>query len=270
MEYIIVQAGGKGTRLEYLTQNKPKALVPVENLPMIFHLFRKYPDKRFLIIADYKKEVMREYLSAFANVKYQIVEAEGTGTCSGMRQAVELLPPDTPFMLIWSDLILPREFELPKEYHGGEIPKHDYVGLSQDFTCRWKYEEGRFEEKRSDQFGVAGFFLFTDKKKLEHVPESGEFVRWLQEQQRTYCVIGLAGTREFGILEEYQKLEQAKCRPFNRITVDNGILTKSPIDEQGQKLSVYERDWYEKAKNLHIAILPEIYDTSPLRMEYIR
>ena len=55
MDYIIVQAGGKGTRLRHLTKNKPKALVPVENLPMLFHLFRKYPDKRFVIIADYKK-----------------------------------------------------------------------------------------------------------------------------------------------------------------------------------------------------------------------
>ena len=62
MDYIIVQAGGKGTRLESLTKNKPKALVPVENLPMIFYLFRKYPEARFVIIADYHKEVLREYL----------------------------------------------------------------------------------------------------------------------------------------------------------------------------------------------------------------
>ena len=65
MKYIVVQAGGKGTRLEYLTKNKPKALVPVENLPMLFHLFRMYPDKSFIIIADYKRDVMRKYLSAF-------------------------------------------------------------------------------------------------------------------------------------------------------------------------------------------------------------
>ena len=69
VEYIIVQAGGKGTRLGHLTQNKPKALLPVENLPMLFHLFRKYPDRRFIIIADYQKEVLREYLAAFADVK---------------------------------------------------------------------------------------------------------------------------------------------------------------------------------------------------------
>ena len=44
MNYIIVQAGGKGTRLKHLTQNKPKALVPVGNLPMLFYLFGRYPD----------------------------------------------------------------------------------------------------------------------------------------------------------------------------------------------------------------------------------
>ncbi len=46
MDYIIVQAGGKGTRLKHLTANKPKALVPVDNLPMLFHLFRKYPGQK--------------------------------------------------------------------------------------------------------------------------------------------------------------------------------------------------------------------------------
>ena len=166
MEYIIVQAGGKGTRLEYLTQNKPKALVPVDNLPMLFHLFRKYPDKRFIIIADYKRNVLREYLSVFADVKYQVVDAEGTGTCAGVKQALDLIPPEEPFMLVWSDLILPSAFELPEEYQEGKVPRNDYVGLSQTFPCRWKYQDGKFQEEPSETYGVAGFFLFTDKGKM--------------------------------------------------------------------------------------------------------
>ena len=109
MDYIIVQAGGKGTRLGYLTKNKPKALVPVDNLPMLFHLFRKYPDKRFVVIADYHKEVLRKYLACFAKVKYLVVDAEGTGTCAGIGQALELIPSGKSFMLIWSDLILPKQ-----------------------------------------------------------------------------------------------------------------------------------------------------------------
>ena len=67
MNYIIIQAGGKGTRLETLTRNKPKALVPIDNLPMIFHLFKKYPDAHFKIIADYQKDVLKRYLKAFTS-----------------------------------------------------------------------------------------------------------------------------------------------------------------------------------------------------------
>ena len=50
INYIVVQAGGKGTRMQDLTKNKPKALVPVNNLPMIFHLFKKFPDKKFMVL----------------------------------------------------------------------------------------------------------------------------------------------------------------------------------------------------------------------------
>ena len=62
LNYIIVQAGGKGTRMESLTANKPKALVPIDNLPMIFHLFRKYPSKKFIIIGVYNYDVLDRYL----------------------------------------------------------------------------------------------------------------------------------------------------------------------------------------------------------------
>lgn len=166
MEYIIVQAGGKGTRLGYLTRNKPKALVPIENLPMIFHLFRKYPDKKFIVIGDYHRDVLREYLSCFTDVKYQVVDARGTGTCSGIRQALDKIPSGHSFMLVWSDLILPEKLELPEE------PELDMIGISQTFPCRWSYHGGKFEEKNSQEHGVAGFFLFRDKDRLSGVPES--------------------------------------------------------------------------------------------------
>lgn len=271
MDYIIVQAGGKGTRLKYLTENKPKALVPVDNLPMLFHLFRKYPDKRFVIIADYKKEVMREYLDVFADVKYNIVDALGTGTCSGVKQAINLIPENEPFMLVWSDLILPEGLVLPEGYETGDIiPTKDYVGVSQTFSCRWKFENGELSEERSTEYGVAGFFLFTDKSKIADVPESGELVRWMRDKGIKYEPVGLGGTREFGLIEEYEKLETSKCRPFNKITIEDDILIKEPVDSQGEKLAKRESAWYDKAKDLGIEVLPKIYETRPLKMEYIK
>lgn len=75
VDYIIIQAGGKGTRLGALTHNKPKGIVPVNNLPIIFHLFNKYPDKKYVIIGDYKYDVLVKYLEAFCDVQYMTVKA---------------------------------------------------------------------------------------------------------------------------------------------------------------------------------------------------
>lgn len=263
IDYIVVQAGGKGTRMKQMTYNKPKALVPVDNLPMIFHLFRKYPKKKFVIIGDYKYEVLEKYLDTFAEVDYVLVDAGGRkGTCAGIKKALSQIPEGKGFMLIWSDLILPEEYEFPKE-------NGNYVGISKDFPCRWKYEDGIFEEESSTEYGVAGHFIFEDKEMIASVPEEGEFVRWLKEQNVVFDTQPLYRTKEYGILAEYNKLEKKKCRPFNRITVDGPYIIKEPIDEQGRKLALREVAWYEKVKQYHFSNIPRIYGTVPLKMEKI-
>ena len=80
LQNIIVQAGGKGRRLEALTLNTPKCLVPVDNLPILFHSFKRFPTSRFIIIADYKSDVLIKYLKAFATVDFEVVVTKETGT----------------------------------------------------------------------------------------------------------------------------------------------------------------------------------------------
>ena len=261
--YIVVQAGGKGSRLEHLTRNKPKALVPVDNLPMLFHLLRKYPDSKYVIIGDYKCDVLERYLAAFAEVDYEVVCASGsTGTCAGVRAAMDKLPADTPFMLIWSDLILPQDFDLP------DTPG-DHIGVAKDFPCRWKYENGEFKEERSDTFGVAGLFYFKDKSLLSKAPGSGELVRWLSGTGVQFESLPLYRVKEYGLLSEYEKLDTAKCRPFNRTYIENGLFVKEPIDAQGESLARRERAWYRTVQDRHFENIPKIACYEPLKMERI-
>ena len=122
IKHIIIQAGGKGTRLEGLTRNKPKCLVPYDNLPIIFHLFRKFESARFTIIADYKIEVLQKYLTIFAKgVDYRILKAQNEGTIAGIAEAISDFSESEPFMIIWCDLILSKEFELPNMSESPEI-----------------------------------------------------------------------------------------------------------------------------------------------------
>lgn len=262
--YIIVQAGGKGTRMEHLTRNKPKALVPINNLPMMFHLFRKYPYAHFVVIGDYKCDVLERYLAAFADVNYTVVNAfDKKGTCGGLNKALEKIPHNAPFMLIWSDLILNEDFNV------SEIPENNYVGCSRGFECRWKYEYGIFSEERSSTCGVVGMFLFKEKSFLNGVPEEGEFVKWLSEGKMDFDTVTLDKTKEYGLISEYNKLEIEKCRPFNRITVGDNYIIKEGIDEQGKALAVRERAWYEKTMSLGFKNLPKIYSLNPLKLEKI-
>ena len=155
--YIIVQAGGRGSRMQILTRNKPKALVPINNLPMIFHLFRKYPDKKFIVIGDYQYDVFEKYLHEFADVDYKMVRGTGhRGTCAGLADALDLVPEGQRFMLIWCDLVLPDDYEIPES-------ENNIIGISKDFSCTWSYKDNHFIEERRSEHGVAGFFIFKEK-----------------------------------------------------------------------------------------------------------
>lgn len=263
-EYIVVQAGGKGTRMDKLTRNKPKALVPVNNLPMLFHLFRRFPEKKFLIIGDYKIDVLRKYLAVFADADYEVIDASGGGgTCSGIDRSLEKIPAGKPFLLIWSDLVLSDKISFDALSDG------NYIGLSGDFKCRWKFENGVFAEEASVEYGVAGLFLFTEKAVLNGVPENGEFVRWLSDKNNAFGTIRLSGTKEYGLISEYRKIKSSKCRPFNNIEIEDNKIIKTGIDEQGRALAVREKAWYKKAQSLGFNNIPVIFSYEPLTMELI-
>lgn len=262
-EYIIIQAGGKGSRMERLTRNKPKALVPVDNLPILFHIFKKFPQKKYVIIGDYKFDVLEKYLKTFATISYELVSGAGKqGTCAGLSAAIEKVPEKSPFLLIWCDLVLADDFRLP-------VKNGNYLGISKDFPCRWKYEDGLFQEEKSQGFGVAGFFIFQDKDVIKGVPDEGEFVRWLRDQDLRFQEIPLYRTHEYGLYSVWEQLPASRCRPFNQIEFQTDRIVKRPLDQQGRDLAIREIRWYKKAEGIVSGNLPRIYSYEPLCMERI-
>ena len=73
---IVIQAGGKGTRLEKYTRNKPKCMVSVNNRPMLFYIFEKFPQAEFHIICDYRCFFYRLILLSFL-VKRRLHNEQG-------------------------------------------------------------------------------------------------------------------------------------------------------------------------------------------------
>lgn len=263
---IIIQAGGKGTRLECLTRNKPKCLVPVHNKPMIFHIFDKYKNAEFIIIGDYKFDVLKNYLSVFAkDINYKLIKAEGTGNICGIKQALNCVGNNEKFLLIWSDLVLSEDF-IPENLSDG-----NYIGILEGQKCSWSFIGGILDKISSDKFGVAGCFLFKNKKELENIPETGSFTVWLKESKIKLLPMKMPNCLEVGTLEAIKKLNdtQNRCRPYNKMEFKDGKVIKTGITPDGKKLIDREIAWYQKMIDYGFDNIPEIYFYEPLTMEKI-
>lgn len=263
---IIVQAGGKGTRLEGLTRNKPKCLVPINNLPIIFYLFKQFPTAEFKIIADYKLDVLSNYLKIFAGeYNYEIIETAKKGTSSGIKEIITSFDDDEAFMIIWCDLILSPNFIIPKT-------DRNYIGISKDFECRWSYVNNHFYKKPSKENGVAGLFIFKNNQSLKDMPEEGAFVEWLESADIDFKELDLYGTKEIGTLLAYSDNNTAtpRCRPFNSIEFDGDRVIKKGITAQGFEIAKDEIAWYKHVKNLGYKNIPEIYSYEPLIMKKVQ
>ncbi|MDR0423436.1 MAG: NDP-sugar synthase [Rickettsiales bacterium] len=263
---IIIQAGGKGTRLEKLTTNKPKCLVSVNGLPMIMHLFKLFADSKFIVIGDYKYDVLDNYLKTFAtDYNYKLIRADSDGTASGIRDALTYVPDDEPFIVTWCDLILSFDLNLPDN-----LSENNYIGISKEYECRWSFINNRCVKEPSKENGIAGFFIFKNKEQLRDCPAEGSFVGgYLSNNNFNFKRFELLRSKEVGTMSVYNSQPQKICRPFNDIVFYDNYIEKTFLDQQGKIIAKNETDWYKKVKTLGYKHTPEIYKYEPLQMKRV-
>lgn len=86
---VVINAGGKGTRLDPFTRVLPKPLIPVGDLPIIEHIMKEYQSydcDEFHIIVNYKRDLMKAYFADNDN-QYNITwhdEVKPLGTGGGL------------------------------------------------------------------------------------------------------------------------------------------------------------------------------------------
>ncbi|MGG0655035.1 nucleotidyltransferase family protein [Rummeliibacillus pycnus] len=119
--FVVLMAGGLGTRLRPLTDHTPKPMLNVGSKPIletIIEGFKNHGFVNFIICVNYKKEVIQNYFqdgSAFGvNIEY-IEEEKRMGTAG----ALSLLKhkPMEPFFVMNADLLTQVNFEQLLHFH---------------------------------------------------------------------------------------------------------------------------------------------------------
>lgn len=265
--YVIVQAGGRGSRLRHHTWNKPKCLVSVRGKPLLYHLFDRFPDSKFIVIGDYAFDQLERYLNVNPpQAQYELIFASEKGTASGIAEALEKVPSDAPLVLTWSDLIIG---ELP-QWPQCECP---VVCTTSAFTCRWTVSaEGRLHESPAATNGIPGLFYFPQAKILAQPPEKGEFVRWFAANVHEFSLLDCPNLEELG---DFSTIEESNeragfCRFFNEVQIDEVRVTKKVIDQNFAEVHKNEVSWYRQAAGLGFRRIPRIHSEAPLIMDRIQ
>ena len=117
---VVINAGGRGTRLDPYTKVIPKPLIPVGELPIIELIMKEYQSyscNDFHIIINYKKELIKAYFAENEN-KYNISwynETKPLGTGGGLSLLKGKF--DSTFFFANCDALLTANYERMLEFH---------------------------------------------------------------------------------------------------------------------------------------------------------
>lgn len=264
--HVIVQAGGRGSRLRHHTWNKPKCLVSVRGKPILYHLFEQFAGARFWIIGDYLFDQLERYLQVSPpGVNYTLIRAQERGTAAGVASAIAQIPADDPVVITWSDLIIGRLPPWPET----TVP---VVCTTSSFTCRWTVAaEGHLHEKPGSSVGIVGLFYLPTAKTLAHMPDKGEFVKWFAANVPAFALLDCPELEELGDFATIEKDNDRSgfSRFFNKVEIGPTLVTKTVIDLKYEEVHVNEVGWYRKAKALGFRRIPKVHTEKPLVLDRI-
>ena len=180
--WVVLMAGGPGTRLRPLTEATPKPLLPVGDRPILETIvegFVRSGFERIFMALNYKADMIREHFGdgrAFgARIDY-LSENERLGTAG----ALSLLPERPPgaFFVMNADLLTSVNFQQLMTFHEEHDGPATVCVREYDMTVPYgvaEVEDGRLgaiSEKPVQRFFVnAGIYVF-DPDVLDHVPNN--------------------------------------------------------------------------------------------------
>jgi dTDP-glucose pyrophosphorylase len=179
-QWVVVMAGGLGTRLEGLTRDTPKPMLNVGSRPLLETVVRAYAEqgfRHFYLAVNYKAELIEAHFgdgSALGVVIHYLREQQPLGTAG----ALSLLPgiPAQPLVVTNADL-------LTKEDFGAMVDRHTASGADATMAVRDYEMQVPFgvvrerngciesiEEKPMQRFVISAGMYVLSPQVLEFVP----------------------------------------------------------------------------------------------------
>lgn len=218
---VVIMAGGKGTRLDPFTKILPKPLIPIGDKPIIENIMHRYYENgfsRFILIVNYKKEMIKAYFGE-KTLPYDITfveEDEFYGTAGGMFLLRNVIK--QTFIVTNCDTILEGNYLDSFKWHKDHnhimtiIGSHKEIIVPYGVLCMTNGALDKIDEKpKLDLFINTGTYLFEpsvfefikDRQHLDMDKLIQELMTLNKDQVGVYPHWG--GWFDIGQWDEYRK-----------------------------------------------------------------
>lgn len=183
--WVVLMAGGLGTRLYPLTHDCPKPLLKVGNKPLLETILQSFIDQgfhKFYISVKYKAEMIQEYFgdgSHWGVTIHYLQEKESLGTAGALSLLPEL--PSEPFFVMNGDLLTKVNFDHLLDFHKTYQAQATMCVREYDHQIPYgvvtldKQRLVSMEEKPTQRFFVnAGIYVLSPNV-LERIPHNRFF-----------------------------------------------------------------------------------------------
>ena len=151
---MIIMAGGRGTRLQPLTEECPKPMLPLGGKPMLEHILQRAREqgfRKFLLSINYLGHLIKDYFGDGGNFGVQIeylTENSPLGTAGSLSLVTDT--PDDAFVVTNGDVVTDIDYSKLLEYRRS----HDAAGVMAVKAHEWTNPFGVVE---MDGINITGF-----------------------------------------------------------------------------------------------------------------
>lgn len=221
--WVILMAGGLGTRLRPLTENCPKPLLQIGNKPILQTILENCRDhglKKFYISINYKAEMVKEHFGDGSRwgvtIKY-IEEQKRMGTAGALSLLDE--KPDSPVLVMNGDLLTKVNFQNLLDFHKEHSAQATMCVREYHFQIPYGVVEINGQritsiiEKPSQRFLVNAGIYVLQPETLGLIPtdtffDMPDLFKWLIERGLTAAAFPI---REYWVdIGQMPDLEQAR------------------------------------------------------------
>jgi len=267
----VLPAAGKGLRFKELGKQYPKAVLPINGVPIIVENIQWMKNNgcdEIIVVVNHRSDKIIEIVNMFFNdIKFKYQEKQ-IGLSSAIYDGIKDIEHDAEFLIVLGDLKV-KESSLDFT--------ESFVGYSEveDYS-RWCMVKGKrgeniqeiFDkpsEKPNTNLALSGVYFFKNLNLKEDLRQQIDLyekeelqISWFIERHKDEILLKEVDVVDFGTLEEYLKNKDiSMSRSFNDMEVSNRSITKK--SKNVSKL-IQEYNWYQNIPTDLKPITPMIID----------